>query len=261
MRSKSRVLDFQAPLPGAPSCSVDMCGQALHCKGFCKIHYERQKNGRQLDAPIKPRGLSPAESIGHRFGTIEVIGVTRVDGICKDGRSRNDCIVRCWCDVHAGSQLPKLANITRLRSGSTSSCRILSGRTDQELGLNGFYAQHCQQAKRRNRVPCDKRVFLSTVVMDCTYCGRGPEAKKFSENQYNANTVDRIDSRRGYEPDNVQALCKACNHVKGSIENALFSDSSFMNTDLSSRSFDERYSAALKSLNQYSRFLEACQKK
>ena len=48
-----------------------------------------------------------------------------------------------------------------------------------------------------------KEQFNGLVSKDCTYCGIS-----------NSNTLDRIDSRKGYTIDNVTPCCLKCNMMK-----------------------------------------------
>lgn len=46
--------------------------------------------------------------------------------------------------------------------------------------------------------------FERILSCDCSYCGTS-----------NSIVIDRIDSRKGYDIDNVQPLCQDCNFMKG----------------------------------------------
>lgn len=53
--------------------------------------------------------------------------------------------------------------------------------------------------------------FNEMILQPCAYCGFQPDGKT------SWNSVDRIDSWKGYEDDNVVPACKHCNYTKGSL--------------------------------------------
>lgn len=64
----------------------------------------------------------------------------------------------------------------------------------------------------------DQEKFNGLVLSDCFYCGQQP-MRRIGRDKSNAyrmfvNGVDRIDSSRGYELDNVLPCCETCNKMK-----------------------------------------------
>jgi hypothetical protein len=66
----------------------------------------------------------------------------------------------------------------------------------------------------------DEEFFVLTK-QNCYYCGTKPSAIIYNSNgngrsatPYIYNGVDRVDSSKGYTPDNVVPCCKQCNRAK-----------------------------------------------
>lgn len=52
----------------------------------------------------------------------------------------------------------------------------------------------------------------------CFYCGRSDvNQRKYRGSEFGYSGIDRIDSDRGYVPDNVVACCKPCNYAKNKL--------------------------------------------
>ena len=61
--------------------------------------------------------------------------------------------------------------------------------------------------------------FLSIAFSDCVYCGAPPSGTMHCKDGtlLHINTLDRIDSARGYESENVVPACINCNMGKGTL--------------------------------------------
>jgi hypothetical protein len=60
-------------------------------------------------------------------------------------------------------------------------------------------------------------LFESLIGSPCFYCGVPP-----SESKNGHNGIDRIDSKAGYDPDNVVACCTRCNAMKMGLTREAF---------------------------------------
>lgn len=80
----------------------------------------------------------------------------------------------------------------------------------------GYAFAHCRENRRRNgrEIPFTlTRDQVITLVLDrCHYCGAEPTTKPIGLPR---NGIDRLDSARGYETDNVVPCCWMCNKTKG----------------------------------------------
>lgn len=79
----------------------------------------------------------------------------------------------------------------------------------------GFYKHVEKMAKRRKiEFSLTKRWFvnwLKNQKNECLYCRRVLEGKR---NVGSSASIDRIDSRKGYEKTNIVLSCELCNRVK-----------------------------------------------
>ncbi len=107
-------------------------------------------------------------------------------------------------------------------------------RTYQDCTINHEYAAHKCRAVNKKQVYLDKDNWKKIVFRPCSYCG-GIDTRscmnreiadrlklqyaEFSDAEIakyrvNINGIDRIDSSRGYEPDNCLPACGMCNTMK-----------------------------------------------
>ncbi|GAB6045118.1 hypothetical protein JCM11957_07160 [Caminibacter profundus] len=64
----------------------------------------------------------------------------------------------------------------------------------------------------------DKKTFEKLIISECVYCGFKPNGKK------SWNSIDRFNSNKGYNKDNIYPCCKHCNYAKGSLEFNMFKE-------------------------------------
>ncbi len=135
---------------------------------------------------------------------------------------------------------------TRLRSGHTKSCgclvREVASRTAKLAGKRSahkkrkaaghsgrtYLLNHYKAGAKKRRLEWNLSPDLFGVLTSssCHYCGalpkqvvtcgRNEDARNHS--RYVFNGLDRVDSRRGYTPDNVVACCGDCNLIKSDWE-------------------------------------------
>jgi hypothetical protein len=99
-------------------------------------------------------------------------------------------------------------------------------RTTEKAFTNGRHNSYKQSALKRdiyfNLTPED---VYEIITKDCIYCGKKPELRdiKYIKGiQYPHNTIDRIDSNKGYTKTNIQPCCKICNIMKNSLTSKEF---------------------------------------
>lgn len=93
-----------------------------------------------------------------------------------------------------------------------------------DAGLNKVVLHIKNSAKRRGiEFNLTKEQILEITSKNCDYCDRQPELKAIGTNyisrhinksQYIYNSIDRIDSNKGYVYDNCAPCCKQCNIAK-----------------------------------------------
>jgi len=101
-------------------------------------------------------------------------------------------------------------------------------RTTKQAFTNSKHNAYKQSAIKRNIYfelsPNDVEIL---ITQDCSYCGAKPsltDAKYFKGIPYPTNSIDRIDSNKGYTKNNTQPCCVTCNIMKNSLSSQEFLD-------------------------------------
>jgi len=162
---------------------------------------------------------------GMRFGRLVVTSsVIRR----KMGNGRWQCYWDCLCDCGT----VKRVQSGNLRKGSTKSCgclrREMLPSTKYLPGHSFVLKDYKRSASVRNLVwgLADEHA-KSLFNGDCYYCGRPPTRITTPPDRavavdYAYNGIDRIDSTRGYLPDNVVTACTRCNYAKRNYSRSEF---------------------------------------
>ena len=104
-----------------------------------------------------------------------------------------------------------------LRKGTTRSCGCLRSLPAGEAAFNQLYLNYHYRPRKLN---LDKEQFRAIVISDCHYCGTAPQ-QRFGRPAHNGyfyyNGVDRVDSSKGYDVDNVVPCCGRCNVAKNNM--------------------------------------------
>lgn len=165
--------------------------------------------------------------LGQVFGRLTVIG--KADPIGK--RKRAAWLCRCECGVE------KVVKADALKAGHTQSCGCLNDekRKERAAGLWAPLVKYHPSETSARRV-WKKRYsdgnlsfedFMKLTQMDCNYCGAEPnnianaasEDKKSSQyakenGDFKYNGLDRIDSSKPHDLENVVPCCFPCNIAK-----------------------------------------------
>lgn len=137
------------------------------------------------------------------------------------GQKRAMWLVRCSCGVE------KLISTGTLKHGTTVSCghvgkvnRVTARRLpDNAAEKNYLYISYKKRAEYTNKsFTLDKTEFVALAEQNCAYCGAEPSNNRKSKHidgvVWKYNGLDRIDSSKGYDSDNVVACCWECNRMK-----------------------------------------------
>lgn len=82
-------------------------------------------------------------------------------------------------------------------------------------GFGVVYRSYLQGAMRRGHsFDLTLAQFNNIAKASCAYCGS--ECENYTIN-YSYTGIDRIDNKQGYTEGNVQACCKLCNKMKGTL--------------------------------------------
>jgi len=158
-----------------------------------------------------PQGR-PINLKGQRFGLLVVDSpIGPLDN--KYGRWWN-----CACDCGEST----FSNASDLRSGHKKSCGCNQGALPRgEAAFNYHFSSYKRCAATRGyEFKLSKSLFRSLVTKPCYYCGMENSLKVYKKGlkgHFVGNGVDRVDSSKGYLPDNVVPCCKICNYMKRSL--------------------------------------------
>lgn len=111
-------------------------------------------------------------------------------------------------------------DLKRVERGERKSCRcqLRSVQTGLSPGLHAWMQKYIRGAKYRNLSwNISSWEFVAIVTKECYYCGAEPESRTDKSLSFEASGIDRLDSKVGYEPDNVVPACSSCNYAKQSM--------------------------------------------
>lgn len=129
--------------------------------------------------------------------------------------------VRCDC----GNE--KIVSGGSLQQGASQSCGCLNKeRTSESRRLKTGNAARNRVLKiykddanaRHFSWNISDSQFDPLVLSPCHYCGRSPgRIVTWGRGVFVCNGIDRLDSRVGYEENNVVPCCEICNRMKGTL--------------------------------------------
>lgn len=120
------------------------------------------------------------------------------------------------CSVERKLTLSHVGVILKGRGGGCHCSRRRFG-TDSEYKWR--YQSYIQAAKKRSLSwNIEYKQFLEITKQKCYYCDAEPEMRPSHSKRWGfkfpMSGIDRIDSNRGYEIDNVVPCCSYCNQAK-----------------------------------------------
>lgn len=164
--------------------------------------------------------IDPSLFIGKRYGKLTVIAMGKV----PLGKKRR--LWLCHCDCGKDIWIP----LCRCTRKVIKSCGCSRYRPPGETGLRRIFNVYRTDAKKRDKknFKITFEEFKTITSKNCHYCGTPPSHKIVEKNRngtiavfYN-NGVDRIDSSKGYTPDNIVPCCTLCNMIKWTLSKEAF---------------------------------------
>lgn len=158
----------------------------------------------------KPRKTTAIDISGQRFGKLVAVRPMKE-------RVKKHIMWECLCDC--GNTCYKPCGILRARG--SSSCGCAWKHEPGEAARHGVKRGYMKTAARKGRSwNLSDELFKKLTSSNCYYCGSPPSSTysvstKWSTLTYNG--IDRVNSRLGYEPDNVVPCCKRCNVAKNDM--------------------------------------------
>lgn len=137
----------------------------------------------------------------------------------KDKRWRRHYLCRCDC----GNE--KVIQGSLIISGNTKSCGCLLAESMKKKRLpnnrgviNQIILSYKRHAKRRGLIwELNFDDVFGIINKPCYYCGIYNSNKKITKNcreGFQYNSIDRVDSNKGYVINNVVPCCERCNKAK-----------------------------------------------
>lgn len=179
---------------------------------------------RKIDYPKTRKVKRLIDRTGDVYGRLTVI---EFRGYNKKRQSTWLC--RCECGKE------KVFPLSNIRNGNSKSCGCLQEESRRrKVGPRPWMSKGPGIASRNNvlyayRARAKRRGWAWSLTLDeaitllqgnCHYCGCEPyqylKNRDYTGN-FIYNGIDRIDSSKGYEPDNVVSCCKVCNLNKGKM--------------------------------------------
>lgn len=152
--------------------------------------------------------------LGQQFGRLRVIA--------SAGQPKNRVATKArWlCRCECGKEI--ITRTDSLRIGRSTSCGCwLSGSRLPNKGAawNQVLSKQRAQAHARGLDwALSAEEAFALVRLNCHYCGSAPSQPRHSNNDKVLFTgIDRVDSSRGYLPENVVPCCKSCNFAKNTM--------------------------------------------
>lgn len=158
------------------------------------------------------------------------VGENRTGSKTKISQDLIDEVVKLYVEGGSSVELGRRFNINPVtvlnyvkRSGHKTRdicehgerCRKAPG----EAAKNATYKRYKAQAKYRSlNFNLSKNEFFCIAERSCDYCGSAPSnTTKASSGNWSYNGLDRVDSSKGYEIDNVVPCCIRCNIAKSDM--------------------------------------------
>lgn len=140
-------------------------------------------------------------------------------------------IIKGWCDVCKKDRVTKLKGLRA--SGLCIKCSIQDSRKDSIKMFGGdkytykqrgtYYTAKANMSKRKvkggNFTLSPSEYLDMCIDSACYYCGNRDIQKNLIRDTFNNNPngVDRIDSDKGYTPENCVPCCQKCNTGKSTM--------------------------------------------
>lgn len=153
--------------------------------------------------------------LNKQYGDLTVISFNSRD-------NNNRMLFNCECKC--GNK--KVVSAKNLSRGVSKDCgckqkeRISKNKRKEygESNKNILITSYKNNAKKKNlSFSLTKQQMEELFKGNCYYCGCKPSQVKKAKNTYGEfvyNGIDRLDSSKGYEKDNVVSCCSTCNYLK-----------------------------------------------
>jgi len=138
--------------------------------------------------------------------------------------------VQRWWLVKCDCGKERVLNTNEIKWARRTSCGCdgvrhrnefgqLKGLPEREAALGTMFANLSPRARKRGlEVTISKQFFMEMSSRTCIYCGTPPlQIARLRKKSWPYNGIDRLDSDRGYTPDNCVPCCGRCNKGKNDM--------------------------------------------
>jgi hypothetical protein len=177
----------------------------------------------------RPASMVPGDKFGNFTLLERVVGGTAG----KHARFIVECAL-CGNHKEMSSQHIKKKNSCGCAQNDSSTWKHSTGAKNRpwqlsegEAARNLLYAAYKGRDTRKGRhFSFTLEEFSAKIVQDCFYCGKngGSLSKGLGKTSgdFPYTGLDRIDSSKGYSPENTQPCCKICNTMKNTLTHEEF---------------------------------------
>lgn len=168
----------------SPKCSVENCSRDRNCKGFCRPHYNRYREGRDLNTPLKDQ---------------DKITYCVVDNCLRESVSFS------MCALHY-NRTKKGIKIDAILRGNVTTCKVEG--CDRRLAAKGFCSAHYQRYKSNQELNSPIGAKNKNVVCSVKNCDLPVEGRMLCKAHYSAKR-----RKDGYELllNLLGDFCRLCN--------------------------------------------------
>lgn len=163
------------------------------------------------------------DHIGKRYGKIVVLSYREKVPVPNNEYGHHYYLFDCKCDCGNITILPSYRFRDR-KYTLTCGCEHANRQFSREENTyRSHYSYHSKTCNNHKWGALSFGEWKTVVSQCCITCGAAPARKTIpSGDPIFINGVDRIDSSKGYTPDNVQPMCTWCNVAKSSLSTEEF---------------------------------------
>ena len=178
------------------------------------LKYNLLSGGTKSCGCLNTEGKDYTPYLGKKFNRLTLISVSGI----KDYAGLRHTHVICECEC--GNTVETQGGL--VISGKKKSCGCI-GRTPQERLAKCVQTLERVAVREGREWTLTKELTTKLIQSDCHYCGL-PAKDGTQLKGVRRNGIDRVDSSKGYLPDNVVPCCKDCNRAKLALTQEQFKD-------------------------------------
>lgn len=153
--------------------------------------------------------MKPLYELGDKINKLTIRGKT----ICETPSGRRRSHYLCECDC-GSNKLVKVEG-HNLKNGRVKSCGCLRKRAEGKSHLIEYRLWKSAQ-ERANKKGWEFSITLEDIIIPemCPLLEIPIQTHSTRERHFDAPSLDRIDSRKGYTPDNIWVISHRANQIK-----------------------------------------------